>query len=67
MTTKKKPAGSANYQTGQSAVFLSLHRHHSAAVARLKVLAVGFLSALPAMAGGFILLAGLAVMLEALT
>lgn len=67
MSTNKKPASGCSHEAGLSTVFLRLPAHLSAIVARMKVLAVGLICALPAMVGGAILLASLAALLEALT
>lgn len=67
MTTNKKPAGSCNYQAGQSADITSLHLHHNPIMSRLKDRLSGVLYALPAIALGIILLAVAGLLMEALT
>lgn len=65
--TNKKPAGSANYQTGQNAELNTLRPHHSPIKANAKAYAIATMRALPDIISGVLVLALFAELLEVMT
>lgn len=62
--TNKKPAGSANYQTGRDAELRTLRDHLSAIKAKAKPYNLAILRALPDMITGVLVLVLIAIFLE---